>query len=140
MSHLVKIELEINDLSVLKKTCQRLGLKFMQDQKQYTWFGQWVGDSPMPEGVKLEDLGKCDHAIKVPGCKYEIGVVKKNNTYGLIWDYWYTGGLEEKIGKGGGLLKQGYAIEKAKMEATKKGYSVRELRTQTGVQLRIQVR
>jgi len=140
MSHLAKIELEIKDLKSLEKACTRMGFQFMRDQKTHAWYGQFVGDSPLPEGMKVEDLGKCDHAIRVPGCSYEVGVIKKGQNYGLVWDYWRSGGLTEKIGKDGGLLKQAYTIEKTKMEAIKKGYSVKERQTPKGIELRIQMR
>jgi len=126
MSHLVKIELEINDITALKRTCARLGLQFMADQKTFKWYGR----EPAP----------CEAAIKVPGqgYGYEIGVVKEGKGYSLQTDF-FDLNIIEKIGQKGGLLKQGYAIEKAKWEAIKKGYSVREHKTPTGVQLRIQV-
>ena len=115
-------------------------MQFMENQKTYAWYGRSVGDYPIPEGFKVEDLGKCDHAIKVPGATYEVGVVKKDGNHVLMWDFWQAGGLEKAIGKDGGLLKQGYAIEKAKLEAIKKGYSVKERRTPKGIELRIAVR
>lgn len=124
MSHLVKIELEINDLSCLKKACKRLGFQFTDNQKTYAWYGR---------------SEKCDHAIKVPDCKYEVGVIKKGTKYELMWDSYSVGGLNNKIGKDGGLLKQAYAVERAKHEAIKKGYSVHECKTEKGVQLRVTV-
>ena len=63
MSHIAKIELEINDPENLKLACERLGLQFIENQKTYKWYGSWVGDSPLPDGITLSDLGKCDHAI-----------------------------------------------------------------------------
>ena len=140
MSHMAKVELEIKDLTILKKACERMGFTFIKDKKNYEWFGKFMNDTPLPEGVQVKDLGHCDHAISVPGCKYEVGVVKKGNHHELIWDYWGSGGLDKKIGKNGGLLKQAYTIEKAKMECIRKGYSVREQRTPQGIQLRVEVR
>ena len=66
MSHISKIELVIHSLEDLKEACRQLGFEFMENQKTYKWFGRWVGDTPLPEGVKIEDIGKCDHAIRVP--------------------------------------------------------------------------
>lgn len=37
MSHVSQIELEINDLSILKQACQRLGLEFCENQTTYKW-------------------------------------------------------------------------------------------------------
>lgn len=128
MSHLVKIELEINDLVALKKACQRLGLEFRETQKTFRWYGR----EPAP----------CDHAISIPGAAseaYEIGVTKKGTSYELQCDFW-NHELKSKIGENGGLFKQAYTVEKAKWEATKKGYSFREVKTEKGIQLRISVR
>ena len=139
MSHVAKIELEINDLDDLKRACNRLGFEFMENQRTYKWFGQWVGDYPLPEGIKKEDLGKCDHAIRVPEAKYEVGIVRRNGTYLLLWDFWSSGGLEEKLGKDAGLLKQAYAIERIKRESRRKRYRIREQRTDHGVRLTLTV-
>ena len=91
MSHISKIELVIHSLEDLKEACRQLGFEFMENQKTYKWFGRWVGDTPLPEGVKIEDIGKCDHAIRVPGCAYEVGVIKRGDHYILLWDYYLCG-------------------------------------------------
>lgn len=124
MSHLTKIELEINDLSALRKSCERLDLSFMLDQKQFVWYGR--------------EPAKCDHAIKIPNARYEIGVIKKDNKFELSVD-WYDREISKAVGHQGGLLKQAYAIEKGKIEARKKGYQVFEQQTDAGIQLRIRL-
>lgn len=129
MSHMVKIELEINNLEALKKACQRLGLVWKQNQQEAKWFG----GEPF----------KCDHAISIPdktgmGYGYEIGVVKEGAKFRLEADF-FDKNLQAKIGTNGGLLKQAYAIERAKAEAVRKGYSVKEFKTANGIQLRVQV-
>jgi hypothetical protein len=126
LSHISKIELEIKDLEALKTACQRMGFRFMEDQKTYQWYGRWIGDSPLPQGITEEELGKCDHAIQVPGAKYEIGIVRKGKSYILLWDSWVKGGLEKHIGKDAGKLKQIYAVEKIRLEARKKGMKIYE--------------
>jgi hypothetical protein len=80
----------------------------------------------MPEGVTEEELGKCNHAIHVPGAKFEIGIVRKGNAYILLYDSWIKGGLTKHIGKDAGKLKQIYAVEKIRLEARKKGMKVLE--------------
>ena len=135
MSHVSKIKLTINSLDALKSACQRLQLQFMENQQTYKWYGRYVGDAPLPEGVQIEDLGKCHHAIKVPGAQYEIGVVKKKDSYELLWDSWHSGGLEAKIGPNAGLLKQAYAIERIKIESRLKGYQLIEQKTNQGIRL-----
>jgi len=135
MSHISKMELEITSLLDLKQACKRLGLTFCEEQQTYKWYGTWVGDSPLPEGITTDELGKCTHAIKVPECAYEIGVVKRGSKYTLLWDAWHSGGLEKKIGKGAGILKQAYSIERIKREAMLKRYRFSEQKVEKGVRL-----
>jgi hypothetical protein len=135
MSHISKIELMISSLEDLKAACKSLGFQFVPDQKNFKWYGQWIGDTPLPEGVNLDDFGKCDHAIIVPECDYEVGVVRKDNYFMLLWDEWHRGGLLEKLGQNAGILKQAYAVTKIKREATLRNYRVREKRTQKGIRL-----
>ena len=71
MSHISKIELVIQSLADLKEACRQLGFEFIENQKTFKWYGRWVGDTPIPEGINIEDIGKCDHAIKVSGCVVE---------------------------------------------------------------------
>ncbi len=66
MSHISKIELEIKDLEALKQACERLGFHFMENQKRYIWYGKWISQEPLPEGITEEQLGHCTHAIHVP--------------------------------------------------------------------------
>jgi hypothetical protein len=108
MSHISKIELKIKDLQSLKEACRELGFKFQENQKSYKWYGRWVGDSPLPEGITEDQLGICDHAIKVPGALYEVGIVSKGESYILLYDDWIKGGLKKKLGVNAGLLKQAY--------------------------------
>jgi hypothetical protein len=140
MSHITKIDIEVTDLAALKAACRRLGFVFVEGRKTYKWYGRLVGDAPLPEGLSIEDLGRCDHAIGVPGAEYEIGVRAKIGGFRLLWDSYQRGGLEQKVGKGAGLLKQAYGIEKAKIEARRKGYSVYESRKADGsITLKIQL-
>lgn len=124
MSHISKIELEVNDLSILAEACKAIDLTLVKGQRTYKWFGQ-------------EDK-KCDHAIKVPNANYEIGVVNNQGSYELQCDY-YDKNIEKAIGKQGGLLKQRYAAEKTKVEARRKGYSVLEKKTETGIRLHVRL-
>jgi hypothetical protein len=123
MSHISKIELEVKDLGVLSQACTRLGLSLIKAQKTFRWYGQ---EAP------------CDHCIRVPGASYEIGVISRDGSYELGCDY-YDKNLETVIGQRGGLLKQAYAAEKTRLEARKKGYSVIERQTATGIRLHVRV-
>ena len=135
MSHISSIELVIHSLEDLKDACHKLGFQFMENQKTFKWYGRWVGDTPLPENITIDDLGKCNHAIQVPGCKYEIGVVRRDNHYILLCDYYHEGGLIEKIGHNAGKLKQAYAISRVRKDAIRKGYRVREKTMDQGVRL-----
>lgn len=123
MSHISKIELEVRDIQVLSSACNRLGLELLKGQKTFKWYGKEA---------------KCDHAIRVPGAKYEIGVLKNGSIFELSCDY-YDSNIEKVVGKQAGLLKQAYAVEKAKIEARKKGYSLMERKTQTGIRLHVRI-
>ena len=120
MSHISRIEIEIRDLSVLKEACNRLGIEFNPEQKSFRWYG----------GAK-----ECEGSIRVPEANYEIGLVKEGNRYSLLWDSFATGGLEARLGKGAGKLKQAYAVARVHLEAKLRGYRLRESKTQNGVHL-----
>jgi hypothetical protein len=135
MSHISRISILIRGLDVLEKACVELGCKLIRGQKHYAWYGEWVGDTPMPEGVRIEDLGKCEHIIQVPRADYEIGVIRVDDHYELIYDYWHPGGIETVLGEGLSKLKQAYAVESTKRLAAKKGFRIAEKKTQDGVQL-----
>jgi hypothetical protein len=139
MSHIAKIELEINDLETLRQACKRLELNFVDNQTTYKWYGSWVNDTPLPEGITVADLGKCNHAIRVPGAQYEIGIVKRDQKYVLLWDYWDRGGLVDKLGKNAGRLKQAYTIERVRKEARLKGHRICEQKTNQGIRLVLRI-
>jgi len=130
MSHISEVDLEVTDLSALEAACKRLGLELVRGQKSYKWFGRSVGDAPLPKGMKVEDLGRCDHAIKIPGNTeaYEIGVVKKKSGgYLLAWDSWNKGrGMQNVAGEDCEDLAQAYGVVVAKRQAAKEGWQVQE--------------
>jgi hypothetical protein len=132
MSHVSKIELVINDLTVLKKACSRLNLQFCENQKTYRWYGKWIGGQ-IPDGLIP---GQSDHAIRVPDASYEIGVIRQNdNTYTLHADMFSAGGLETAIGQNAGLLKQAYAVCRVQNEARHKHMRYQESTTDNGIRL-----
>jgi len=123
MSHISKIELEVRDLGVLAQACERLGLELQRDRTTFKWYGQ---------------QGTCDHRIRVPKADYEIGIRAKDGQYELVCDF-FDRELAKALGPQGGLLKQAYAVEKTRLEARRKGYSVLEQPIETGLRLRIRV-
>jgi hypothetical protein len=155
MSHVVQTnETTMKDLSCIVKACERLGWQFVEGQQSYAWYGHWADDSPIPDGMFTPErtaelraasrevrtkamekaLGKCDHAIKVPGASYEVGIVRKEDgSYSFVWDWWGSGGLVGKMDQRefqaahkGGRFVQAYNVEVAKKVARIKGYPVKE--------------
>jgi hypothetical protein len=122
VSHISKIELEIKDLSDLGRACNRLGIEFLPNQKTFRWFS----------GTK-----ECKGAIRVPGASYEIGIIREGNAYHLLWDDFASGGLEARLGKKAGLLKQAYAVERTRREAKLMGYRLHEAKVEKGIRLRL---
>lgn len=124
MSHIAQIELEIQDLCLLKQACTELGLTFMYNQTTYRWY---------------RDTATCDHAIRVPGADYEIGVVKRGTKHILLWDSWSSGGLEQALGRNAGRLKQAYAVARVKQQAHLGKYRLRQQQTADGtIQMTLQ--
>lgn len=153
-SHVATIDLEVRDLSALQEACKRLGLEFVEGQKTYRWYGESVGDFPLPEHFTAEDLGKCDHAIRVPAdhpafvkgdeemySTYEVGVVRRRDGrpgFSLMWDFWAGGnGLKGLVGEGCNKLRQAYGTVVATRQAQRAGMRVQEFKkADGGIQLR----
>lgn len=130
MSHIVSIDTKITDLGALKKAVTAMGFEWLEGKKTYKWFGRWVGDTPMPANTNQAELGKCEHAIRVPGAKYEVGVARDlDGSYVLRYDYFGPGGLEKVLGQNAGPIVHAYAVQKTLSEAQKMGRGVLSLRT-----------
>lgn len=147
MSHVALVDLEITDLDDLAAAAKAIGLEFVPGQQTYRWYGQHVGDYPLPPGFQEDDLGKCEHALRIPqprameiAAKYdglrafEIGVCRRRDGkpgWTLIWDFIANGfGLVEVAGENLGRLKQAYAIQAARRTAIQQGFSVSNIITQ----------
>jgi hypothetical protein len=138
MSHVVSISLEISDLEALAAAAKSLGLELARGQTTYRWYGRSVGDYPLPKGFTAVDMGKCEHALRIPNDPraYEIGVVRRRDGrpgYTLMWDFWQGGfGMEAKVGRNADRLKQAYATEVTRRYWKRKGYRVSETRKEDG--------
>jgi len=147
MSHVACVSIEVKDLDALGEAAKRLGLELVRGQKEYRWYGQSVGDFPIPEGFTAEDLGKCENAIRIQGTKggpsdpagtdpYEIGIVKRRDGkpgWSLIWDFFAGGyGLLSKVGKDCVNLKREYAAVVAAKQARLNRFQVHESRQADG--------
>ncbi len=127
MSHVATIELQIKDLDALERACKTLGLELVRGQESYRWYGHHVGDYPLPAGFSAADLGKCNHAIRIPGVSsYEVGVVQRGDSYTLLWDFYGSQGrlMQDHIGASGIKLQDQYAAQVSISQLQSEGYSV----------------
>jgi hypothetical protein len=129
MSHVSTIKLKVMDALCLDIAMNKLGLE-RRDKQTYRWYGRYMADSPLPEGVTITQLGKCDFAYGIPGSNkaYEIGVVQKaDGSFSLLWDYWQNGfGLQEAIGENGCKLISEYEAQVFNSHMTAQGYEMQE--------------
>lgn len=132
MSHVTTVDLEMRDLDDIGDAGKRCGLELVRGQTSFRWYGHALAHYPLPEGFTAEDLGKCDHVLRIPGNDraYEIGIVKRRDGrpgYTLLWDFYAGGfGLEERVGPDCSKLKQAYGVAVAARQLRRQGYRVRE--------------
>lgn len=137
MSHVVTVSVEIRDLEAVKRLCANLGWQFKENQNTYKWYGRWVGDyqeadSAINQGVPVQDLGKCDHAVSVPNCGYELGLKKVGEEYKLLWDFWDPTLKEAMGGAKGERFCQEYGLALVTLEAERNGYSWSSTKLENG--------
>ncbi len=117
MSHVVEIKTEIRDEAAVKAACTRLQLP-----------------TPEHKTVRLFSATATGLCVQLPGWSYPV--VANLATGQLQYDN-YNGHWGEQ--KHLNSFLQAYAVEKAKIEARKKGHSVSETRLQDG-SIRVTVR
>lgn len=141
MSHLTTAPVRIKDIADLRAAAKHFGGELVE-KNTYVWYGRVVYKDTLPPGMKEEDVGKCDYAIKFPGIHYEIGVLRqKDQTFSLVYDFWGKGKeggyvyvddrtpgayhdgelLKEKFGDGLGKFGQRVAAESVLRAARSKG-------------------
>jgi hypothetical protein len=132
MSHVVVIELQVKDLQALGEAAKQLGGELVIGQMTFKWYGRWMNDYHGQDAayrkMNPEKFGKCDHAVKHPKCKYEIGVVRQEDgSFTVLADEWGEGGLPAVFGKGMHKLKQRYGACVAAKTMRRQGFSVKEV-------------
>lgn len=118
MSHTVTIKTEVRDVTAVHAACQRLGLSVPVQGTHKLYSGQQTG-----------------LAVKLPGWNYPVvcDLPTGQLNYDNFGGYW---GEQKELDK----LLQAYAVEKAKIEARKKGHSVTEQTLTDGsIKLTVQV-
>ena len=110
MSHIVEIKTEIRDEAAAKAACVRLQIP-----------------TPEHKTVRLFSATATGLCVQLPNWRYPV--VADLATGKLAYDN-YQGhwGPQAELNK----FLQGYAVEKSKLEARKKGHSVSETRLQDG--------
>ena len=117
MSHIVEIKTEIRDEAAVKAACVRLQIP-----------------TPEHKTCSLFSATATGLAVQLPGwnypvaCNLQTGQLQYDNYQG----HW---GEQSRLNQ----FLQGYAVEKAKIEARKKGHSVTETTLQDG-SIRVTVR
>jgi hypothetical protein len=110
LSHIVEIKTEIRDEAAVKAACTRLQIP-----------------TPEHKTVRLFNATATGLCVQLPGWTYpavanlQTGALQYDN-YGGHW------GEQSRLNQ----FLQAYAVEKAKIEARKKGHSVSETRLQDG--------
>lgn len=101
MSHIATVNIVIKSIPALKKACEALEMVFKEDQKTFHWYYSSRGDNACVHAISTGELGA-----------YEIGVIRENDHFKLVYDA-YTGqrGPEGKAGKGLCKLKKQYGLE-----------------------------
>jgi hypothetical protein len=118
LSHIVTIQAEVRDPVAIAAACRRLGLP-----------------EPVPGTAQLFSGQATGWLVKLPGWLYPA--VLQTDTGQIQFDnFGETWGKQEHLDR----LMQAYAVELAKIEARKKGYSVTEQSLADGsIRLSIQV-
>lgn len=138
MSHVTLIELSVEDLEALAEGGINLGMELLE-KRNFKWYGNYVGDHPLPPGFTEQDMGKCDYVLRIKNNAeaYEVGVVRRKDGkpgYVLLWDFWCEGfGLQSTIGENGSKLRQEYSIAVASKAMRRQGFRIsREVNEETG--------
>ena len=118
MSHIVSIQTEVRDANAVRAACQRLGLPQPVQGKHRLYGGQVTGLA-----VQLPEW------MYPVVCQLETGDLQFDNFNGRWGDQKHLD-----------AFRQVYAVEKAKIEARRKGHSVTEQSLADGsIKLTIQV-
>ena len=118
MSHVVEIKTEVRDPDALRAACRRLGVP-----------------EPALGTFQLYSAAASGLGVRLPGWHYPIvfDVKRAEAHFDNFRGYW---GKQQELDK----LLQAYAIEKAKIEARRKGYNTTEQQLTDGsIKLTVQI-
>lgn len=131
MSHVVASEVNPTELNILKQAVALFPeLEWCEGQTTFEWVGRWYKDyhkedAAYKRGIDPKDYGRCSHAIRMKGVRFEIGVCKRNdgNGYSLVWDFVGDGRrLSECVGNNAEKLMCEYSRLYCEQHALSSGY------------------
>lgn len=149
MSHVTSSLAIITDLDVLRWVIKTFfpKLKWMEGQKTYKWYGNFQDDwgeeneekTARSRGIDPSQYGKCDHALHLPGCPYEIGITKRNDGEGwsLVWDVWRGAQLSEYIGNDAEKLMLKYNMAYVEKYAGMEGCMIETTEEDDGIYMKL---
>lgn len=116
MSHVSKIDTQIQDLIYLKKALKTLDIAYIEAENNCLLTVEGYG--------KQEAIEDCVMEIKT-GCKYGIGIRKKEKGYEILADWWaietFTGQAQDDILN---KITRQYAYETVIDKIKDMGYSI----------------
>lgn len=115
MSHVTPIQCEVRDLDALERAVRRFDGVLVRDHQTFRFYG----------GATEQ----CAHAIRFPGCAYEVGVKQTGEAgvFSLAWDSYEPRLASLLGGEGAPLLVRAYGLEKARAEMVADGWTVSEV-------------
>lgn len=109
MSHFATIQTQVRDMAALREACRELGVELIENAVA-RGYGR--------------NTHRGDYVIRLKG-PYDIALNRQpDGCYGLTCDWW-DGHVEREAGANYGRLLQLYGVHKARIEAQRKGYTVR---------------
>ena len=123
MSHFTTIKTQIRDTEALQAACTELGLELIQNAEARGYYTQTI---------------KGEYVIRLKG-PYDVALNRQpDGSFGFTTD-WFAGHVEAEVGPNFGKLTQFYAVNKATIEARKKGWTVQRKQVGDNIKLTIGV-
>ena len=108
MSHFTTIKTQIKDITALRAAVSELGLQLLANAEARGY---------------ISNKTKGDFVLRLKG-PYDVALNQQpDGTFGLTTDWW-DGHVEREVGQNFGRLLQLYGVQKATLEAKKKGMTV----------------
>lgn len=116
-SRLFLLRVRLRDLDAPHTVCRQRGWELCRDQPTFRWCGPPTADITLSPG-----LGRCAHALVIPGCRSEIGLQARGDHWQPLWDH--GNDLETVLGAGCRLLWRAYALEVIDRAAREHGHAL----------------